>query len=49
MKFTIRSFNQGECVDYVRQRARIILPVPPDPDRKTNEYDGCDKFTANAV
>jgi quercetin dioxygenase-like cupin family protein len=33
MKFTNPgSFsNQGECVDYVRHRARIILPVPPDP------------------
>lgn len=33
MKFTHPgSFsNQGECVDYVRHRARIILPVPPDP------------------
>jgi quercetin dioxygenase-like cupin family protein len=27
-----RSFsNQGECVDYVRHRSRIILPVPEDP------------------
>jgi quercetin dioxygenase-like cupin family protein len=27
-----RSFaNQGECVDYVRHRARVILPVPEDP------------------
>jgi len=30
MKFTQpRSFsNQGECIDYVRHRARIVLPVP---------------------
>jgi quercetin dioxygenase-like cupin family protein len=27
-----RSFtNQGDCVDYVRHRARIVLPVPDDP------------------
>ena len=23
--------NQGECVDFVRHRARIVLPVPEDP------------------
>jgi len=23
--------NQGECVDYVRHRARVVLPVPEDP------------------
>lgn len=32
-KFTHpRSFiDQGDCVDYVRHRARIVLPVPEDP------------------
>ena len=23
--------NQGECVDYVRHRARVVIPVPEDP------------------
>jgi quercetin dioxygenase-like cupin family protein len=23
--------NQGDCIDYVRHRARIVLPVPEDP------------------
>ncbi len=23
--------NQGECVDFVRHRARVLLPVPEDP------------------
>ncbi|HEY3246655.1 MAG TPA: hypothetical protein VGM03_25190, partial [Phycisphaerae bacterium] len=33
MNFTQpRTFvNQGDCIDYVRHRARIVLPVPEDP------------------
>lgn len=24
--------NQGECVDYVRHRSRVVLPLPEDPN-----------------